>query len=75
MAFLPQFIDPLKPALYQTFILTGLHFIIAMIWQVLLASMINRAKSLLDKKIIKKGLGAVTGIVMMIFGAGLLIDH
>ncbi|MCK5096821.1 MAG: LysE family translocator [Desulfobacteraceae bacterium] len=75
MAFLPQFIDPSKPALFQTFFLAGLHFIIAMTWQVLLASMINRAKALLDKKIIKKSLNAVTGIVMMIFGAGLLIDN
>jgi threonine/homoserine/homoserine lactone efflux protein len=74
MAFLPQFIDPLKPALFQTFFLAGLHFIIAMIWQVLLASMISRAKALLEKKIIKKSLNAITGIVMMFFGAGLLID-
>ncbi|MCK5312444.1 MAG: LysE family translocator, partial [Desulfobacteraceae bacterium] len=58
MAFLPQFIDPLRPAFSQTFFLAGLHFIIAMIWQVLLASMINRAKALLDKKIIKKSLNA-----------------
>ena len=75
MAFIPQFIDPLKPALFQTFFLAGLHFIIAMIWQVLLASMIIRAKALLEKKIIKKSLNAITGIVMMFFGAGLLIDN
>ena len=75
MAFLPQFIDPLKPALFQTFFLAGLHFIIAMTWQVLLASMISRAKALLEKKIIKKSLNAITGIVMMFFGAGLLIDN
>ncbi|MCD4741540.1 MAG: LysE family translocator [Desulfobacteraceae bacterium] len=75
MAFLPQFIDPSKPALLQTFFLAGLHFIIAMIWQVLLASMINRAKAVLEKNFIKKSLNAITGIVMMIFGAGLLIDN
>ncbi|MCK5099623.1 MAG: LysE family translocator [Desulfobacteraceae bacterium] len=75
MAFLPQFIDPLKPALFQTFFLAGLHFIIAMVWQVLLASMISRAKALLEKKIIKKSLNAITGIVMIFFGAGLIIDN
>ena len=75
MAFLPQFIDPSKPAFYQTFFLAGLHFIIAMIWQSLLASMVNRAKTLLDKKYFKKSLNAVTGIVMMFLGAGLLIDN
>ena len=75
MAFLPQFIDPAKSALFQTFFLAGLHFIIAMIWQVLLASMINRAKAVLEKNLIKKSLSAITGIVMMIFGATLLIDN
>jgi len=75
MAFLPQFIDPSKPAFLQTFFLAGLHFIIAMIWQILLASMIDRSKALLERKMIKKSLNAVTGIVMMIFGAGLLIDN
>jgi threonine/homoserine/homoserine lactone efflux protein len=75
MAFLPQFIDPSKSAFYQTFLLTGLHFIIAMIWQVLIASMINRAKPLLERKYIKKSMDAVTGVVMMVFGAGLLLDR
>ncbi len=75
MAFLPQFIDPSKPALSQTFFLAGLHFIIAMIWQVLLASMINQAKALLGKKYIKKSLTAITGIVMIFFGTALLIDN
>ncbi|MCP3900189.1 MAG: LysE family translocator [Desulfobacteraceae bacterium] len=74
MAFIPQFIDPSKPAFFQTFVLAGLHFIIAMIWQVLLASMINQAKTLLKNKLIKKSLDIITGVVMMIFGAGLLID-
>ncbi len=75
MAFLPQFIDPLKPALFQTFFLAGLHFIIAMVWQTMLASMINRAKAVLERKIIKKILNAATGIVMILFGGNLLIDN
>ena len=75
MAFLPQFIDPAKSALYQTFILTGLHFIIAMFWQIFLASMINRAKVLLEIKIIKKSLDLITGLVMIFFGGALLINN
>jgi threonine/homoserine/homoserine lactone efflux protein len=74
MAFIPQFIDPSKPALLQTLVLAGLHFIIAMIWQVLLASLINSAKVMLENRRIKRSLDVITGIVMMIFGAGLLID-
>ncbi len=75
MAFIPQFIDPSKPALFQTIILAGLHFIVAMTWQVLLASMINRAKVLLANKLIKKSLDVVTGAVMIFFGGALLIDN
>ena len=75
MAFLPQFIDPSKSALTQTFVLAGLHFIIAMIWQVFLASMINRAKVMLKNKLIKKSLDVITGTVMIFFGGALLIDN
>jgi threonine/homoserine/homoserine lactone efflux protein len=59
----------------QTFILAGLHFIIAMFWQVFLASMINRAKVILEIKIFKKSLDLLTGFVMIFFGGALLIDN
>ncbi len=68
MAFLPQFIDPSGSPLKQAFCLAGMHFLIAMTWQCLLASGVNRAKRFLGKSSVKKTLDGMTGAVMIFFG-------
>lgn len=68
MAFLPQFIDPSRPALAQALGLAGLHFVIAMIWQTLLAAMVDRAKVLLMKETVRRTLDGITGSLMVVFG-------
>ncbi|BCS99130.1 threonine transporter RhtB [Desulfoluna limicola] len=75
MAFLPQFIDPTRPALFQALGLTGLHFVIAMVWQTLLASMVERAKVILMKEKVRRCLDGVTGSLMVMFGLLLAWDR
>lgn len=75
MAFLPQFIDPSRPALLQALSLTTLHFVIAMVWQTLLATMVERAKAILMEERVKRGLDGVTGMLMMLFGLLLVWDR
>jgi RhtB (resistance to homoserine/threonine) family protein len=68
MAFLPQFIDPARSAVYQSLLLAGLHFVIAMVWQCLLASLVDQARRGLRNSRVRRALDGITGVVMVFFG-------
>ena len=68
MAFLPQFINPDHSALSQSLFLAGLHFIIAMLWQCLLALMVRQLKGWLQRPSISRIFDGVTGTVMVALG-------
>jgi threonine/homoserine/homoserine lactone efflux protein len=68
MAFLPQFINPAQSALFQSLFLAGLHFIIAMIWQCLLALMVKQLKTWLQRPRVSQLFDGVTGTVMIALG-------
>ena len=68
MAFLPQFINPAHSALMQSLFLAGLHFIVAMIWQCLLALMVKQLKSWLQRPRVSQLFDGVTGTVMIALG-------
>ena len=74
MAFLPQFIDPEKGPLFQSMIVAGTHFTIAMVWQCLLASMVDRAKSWLQDPKTGRIFDGLTGSMMMYLGFRLLFN-
>jgi threonine/homoserine/homoserine lactone efflux protein len=71
MAFLPQFINPAQSALMQSIFLAGLHFVIAMVWQCLLALMVKQLKIWLQKPRVSQVFDGVTGTVMV--GLGLRV--
>ena len=75
MAFLPQFIDPSGSAIRQSLFLAGLHFAIAMVWQCLLASLVDQAKNLLKRPEVHRVLDGLTGSVFMLFGIRLALDR
>lgn len=68
MAFLPQFIDPGQSALMQSLFLAGLHFVIAMIWQCLLALMVKQFKVWLQRPGVSQVFDGITGTVMIALG-------
>jgi RhtB (resistance to homoserine/threonine) family protein len=68
MAFLPQFINPTHSALAQSLLLAALHFIIAMIWQCLLALMVKQLKRWLQRPAISQCFDGITGTVMIALG-------
>lgn len=68
MAFLPQFINPDHSALAQSLFLAGLHFIIAMLWQCLLALMVRQLKGWLQRPRVSRMFDGVTGTVMIALG-------
>ena len=68
MAFLPQFIDPSRSAVWQALFLAGLHFLIAMVWQCLLASAVDLARRWMQNSRIRCTLDGLTGSIMVFFG-------
>lgn len=75
MAFLPQFINPLHSAWIQSLILAGLHFIIAMIWQSVLALLVNQAQSRLFQPKVGKVFDGLTGTILVSLGIKLALDN
>ena len=74
MAFLPQFINPAQSALVQSLFLAGLHFIIAMIWQCLLALMVKQLKIWLQRTRVSQIFDGVTGTVMIALGLRVAVE-
>ncbi len=75
MAFLPQFINPAGSALAQSLLLAGLHFVIAMIWQCLLALGVKQARNWLRKPRVGRVFDGLTGSVMFGLGLKVAIDR
>lgn len=75
LAFLPQFINPAQPAIPQALLLAGLHFVIAMIWQCLIALLVKRATGLLARPGVSRIFDGVTGTLMVGLGLGLAVKR
>ncbi len=74
MAFLPQFIDPQGSALWQSLMLAGIHFVIAMLWKCLLAMGVNRARLWLQRPSVSRVFNGITGTVLLLLGGRLALS-
>lgn len=74
MAFLPQFMDPAGNPVTQALAMAGIHFVISMIWQCLLAVMVDRAKLLLASSRARRVLDGLTASVLLGLGFKLALD-
>ena len=75
LAFLPQFINPEHSPLIQSITMAGIHFLIAMIWQCTLATMVNSAKKLMKNSAIMSWMEGVTGSVLITLGIKLILEE
>lgn len=75
MAFLPQFIDPTRPALYQSLLVALMHFTIAMIYGCLLAAMTGKAKHLLRTPAYNRIFNSLTGAFLIFVGLKLVMKE
>lgn len=75
MAFLPQFIDPAGSALLQSLLLAGLHFLIAMLWQCLLALGVKQARNWLRRPRVGQLFDGLTGSVMLALGVKVAVER
>jgi threonine/homoserine/homoserine lactone efflux protein len=73
MAFLPQFIDPLLPPLSQSLLVAAIHFCVGMLYQCLLAAMVERAGAWLQRPMVNRVFDALTGGVLIFIGFRLAI--
>jgi len=78
MAFLPQFINPAGSPLMQSLLVAGLHFCVAMIYQCVLASMVDQSRNWLQKPGVNRIFHGLTGSIMIMIGLKLVtgeLDH
>jgi len=75
MAFLPQFIDPAASALQQSLLLAALHFVIAMLYQTMLALLVEQAGHWLRTSRIRRSFDGLTGSILLLFGIKLALDR
>ncbi len=74
MAFLPQFINPGDPVFLKSIFLTGIHFIMGIIWLVSLSIFLNQIKEFLEKSIVKRVMESLTGTILIGFGIKLGLE-
>ncbi len=75
LAFLPQFIDPSYSAIGQSMMLAAMHFIIAMVWQCLVALLVEKAKRVMANPAVNRRIESITGAVLIALGAQLIINR
>lgn len=74
LAFLPQFVDPSGSALLQSLFMALCHFVIAMLWQTLIAYMVEKARQLIAKPKVNAWMESMAGGVMLLLGVNLLFS-
>ena len=74
MAFLPQFIDPSKSPLFQSLMVAGIHFSVAMVYQCILAAMVNRARKWLQRPLVNRAFDSCTGSILLFIGLKLATE-
>lgn len=74
LAFLPQFVDPEQSALLQSLTMAAIHFLIAMLWQCGLASVLSKAKSLLSNPKFMRWMEGTTSLVLVVLGIKLMLE-
>lgn len=73
MALLPQFIDPAGPAFAQSLFLAGLHFVLAMIWQCVVAALVLKSREFQVGQGVKRALNGLTGGFFVAIGINVAI--
>ncbi len=75
LAFLPQFINPAHSALIQALMMAAVHFVIAMVWQCGVASMVHGAKRWVQNSSAMQWMEGITGGVLVALGIKLALDN
>ena len=74
LAFLPQFINAGDPVLARSLLLAGIHFVLGIVWLSLVTVFVGWLRTWLTRPAIRRGLEAVTGVVLIAFGVRLALE-
>ena len=74
MAFLPQFIDPLRSPLLQSLFMAAIHFIVAMIYQGLLTVLVCRVRGWFRVGCVGRLVEGLAGLLLVSFGLRILLE-
>ena len=74
MAFLPQFIDPLRSPLLQSLFMATVHFVIAMIYQGLLVLLVGRVKYWFQGSSLRRLSEGLVGLILVSFGLRIFLE-
>jgi threonine/homoserine/homoserine lactone efflux protein len=74
MAFLPQFIHPAEPPLLQSLMVACIHFTVAMLYQCVLAAMVDKARNWLQRPMVNRVFDTFTGSILLFIGLRLATD-
>ncbi|MDO3722761.1 LysE family translocator [Marinobacter sp. chi1] len=69
MALLPQFVDPEGPVLFQSLLLAGVHFVLAMLWQCAVAVAVSRSRRWAIPPWVGRMMHGITGGIFVGIGA------
>jgi threonine/homoserine/homoserine lactone efflux protein len=75
LAFLPQFIGPMEPALTKSLLLEGIHYVEGILWLAALSIMLDHIRRFLLKSMIHRWLDGLCGAMLIGFRAHLAFEH
>ncbi|MBN1957927.1 MAG: LysE family translocator [Desulfuromonadales bacterium] len=74
MAFLPQFIDPVRSPLVQSLFMAAIHFAVAMIYQGLLSVLVIRIKGWFQGGFLRRLSSGLVGVLLISFGLRIFLE-
>jgi threonine/homoserine/homoserine lactone efflux protein len=74
MAFLPQFIDPLRSPILQALFMAAIHFVIAMLYQGLLTVLVGRVKGWFQSGYLRRVSEGLVGLILVSFGLRIFLE-
>jgi len=70
---LPPFIGPTDPVLMKSLLLAGIHYIDAILWCVLLSTMLDHLRQFFLRSTVRRCLEGLCGAMLVGFGARLAL--
>src|SRR5260221_2187357 len=75
LTFLPQFISPGDLVLAKSLLLASIHLAMGLVWLSAVCLFVGRMRSLFTRADVRRGLEAVTGVILIGFGLRLALEQ
>jgi threonine/homoserine/homoserine lactone efflux protein len=74
VTFLPQFLPAGTPPLPTTMLYVAIHATEGIVWLVLVAALVDRARAVVTRPVVRRHIERLTGVVLVGFGLRLALD-